>query len=121
LGGEAGWWDLNETRASPLYVRRLGGLLVICLLVPACTAERPVTTPPPAVPEEQAPAAVPPGAIDVGEDLYQVPIGTDADGCSMFRLYSPTKLVAQAIYYRDPAGGFTMSRQEAACTGARHD
>jgi hypothetical protein len=30
-------------------------------------------------------------------------------------MYSPTKLVAQAIYYRDAAGGFITSKEEAAC------
>jgi hypothetical protein len=39
----------------------------------------------------------------------------------MFRMYSPTRLVAQAIYYRDLAGGFTMSKQEAACMSGRPD
>jgi hypothetical protein len=105
----------------PLCVWRLWVLLVIGLLVPACTAERPVTRSPSDVAEERAAADLPRGAIEVGEDLYQVPIGTDAAGCPMFRMYSPTKLVAQAIYYRDAAGGFTMSRQEAACMSARPD
>ena len=31
------------------------------------------------------------------------------------------KVVAQAIYYRDPAGGFTPDRRRAACSGGTHD
>jgi hypothetical protein len=66
----------------------------------------------------RAEARVPPGAIQIGDQLYQVPIGADDDGCARYRLYSPAKLVAQAIYYRDPAGGFTPDRRRAACAGA---
>ena len=29
-----------------------------------------------------------PRAIEVGEDLYQVPIGTDDDGCPMFAVFA---------------------------------
>jgi hypothetical protein len=63
-------------------------------------------------------AEIPPGAIAVGDDLYQVPIGEDEDGCPMFRLFSPTQMVVQAIFYRAPDGDFTMDRTEAACPPA---
>jgi hypothetical protein len=63
----------------------------------------------------------PPGAIPIGDQLYQVPIGADDDGCPRYRLYSPTRLVAQAIYYRDSAGGFTPDRHQAACVGGAPD
>jgi hypothetical protein len=69
----------------------------------------------------RAHAEVPPGAIQIGDQLYQVPIGADDDGCPRYRLYSPTKLVAQAIYYRDPTGGFTPDRRQAACPGGARD
>ena len=105
--------------ATPLCLQRLGVLLVMGILVQACTAERPVTRSSSGVGSERGAAHVPREAIEVGEDLYQVPIGTDDDGCPMFRMYSPTRLVAQAIYYRDAAGAFTMSRREAACTRGR--
>jgi hypothetical protein len=58
---------------------------------------------------------IPPGAIPVGDDLYQVPIGEDEDGCPMFRLFSPTQMVVQAIFWRTPEGDFTMDRAEADC------
>jgi hypothetical protein len=69
----------------------------------------------------RAEAEVPSGAIKVGDQLYQVPIGADDDGCPRYRLYSPTKLVAQAIYYRDQAGGFTPDRRRAACPAGARD
>jgi hypothetical protein len=69
----------------------------------------------------RAQAEVPPGAIPIGDQLYQVPIGADDDGCPRYRLYSPTRLVAQALYYRDPAGGFTPDRRQAACARAASD
>ena len=107
--------------ARPFCLRRLGLPLIMGILVQACTAERPVTRSTSGAAADRAAADVPGGAIEVGEDLYQIPIGTDEDGCPMFRMYSPTRLVAQAIYYRDLAGGFTMSKQEAACMSGRPD
>ncbi|MDF2780786.1 MAG: hypothetical protein K0S96_590, partial [Geminicoccaceae bacterium] len=61
--------------------------------------------------------ALPAGAVQVGPDLYQVPVGADADGCPIFRLYSPTRLVSQGIAYRSRDGGFTADRRAAACPG----
>jgi hypothetical protein len=61
--------------------------------------------------------ALPAGAVQVGPELYQVPVGADADGCPMYRLYSPTRLVSQAIAYRSRDGGFTADRRAAACPG----
>lgn len=59
----------------------------------------------------------PAGAVQVGPELYQVPIGADAEGCPMYRLYSPTRLVSQAIAYPGRDGGFTADRRAAACPG----
>lgn len=60
-------------------------------------------------------AKVPPKALQVGEDLYQVPVGYDADGCLMYRLFSPTTMVTHAISYRSVDGGFTLRRKHALC------
>ena len=38
-----------------------------------------------ATPEAQA--ALPPGAIKIDDQLYQVPIGADDDGCARYRLH----------------------------------
>jgi hypothetical protein len=107
--------------AKPFCLRRIGVLLILGLFVQACTAESAVRSSTSGAAAARATADIPRGAIEIGKDLYQVPIGTDDAGCPLFRLYSPTRLVAQAIYYRAAAGGFTMSRQEAACTGGRPD
>jgi hypothetical protein len=61
-------------------------------------------------------SGVPPGAIEVGDQLYQVPIGHGDDGCPMYRLYSPSRLVSQVISYRAVGGGFTTDRRRADCT-----
>jgi hypothetical protein len=53
--------------------------------------------------------------------LAQVPSGAEDDGGRRDRPYSPTRLAAQAIYYRDPAGGFTPDRRQAACASAASD
>ncbi len=70
----------------------------------------------PVAPTSEAPGApIPGGAIKVGEDLYQVPVGNDADGCPVFRLWSPSRAVIQAIFYKDRKGGFTMDKSKAEC------
>lgn len=66
----------------------------------------------------RASAGLPAGAIEVGPDLYQVPVGAD-DGCPMFRLHSPRGLVPQVISYRAVGGGFTTDRSEADCPPPR--
>lgn len=55
------------------------------------------------------------GAIQVGPDVYQVPIGRDPDGCVFYRLYSPTRVVPEVISYRRADGTFTRTYEDAAC------
>jgi hypothetical protein len=85
------------------------GGLVLLGWVGGCTA--------PSATDAGAAAApgLPPGAVQVGRDLYQVPIGRDAHGCQMYRLYSPTLMVTEAISYRSRDGGFTIDRRAAVC------
>lgn len=65
--------------------------------------------------------ALPEGAIRVGDDLHQVPIGVDAGGCPIYRLHSTRGAVVQAIFYRTASGAFTMDRKAAACPGPAGD
>ena len=44
-----------------------------------------------------------------------VPLGKDADGCTMFRAFSQKLFVVQAIYYRDAQGRFVNDKNAAAC------
>lgn len=60
-------------------------------------------------------AGVPANAIAVGDDTYMVPMGKDDGGCEMYRVFSPTKMVVQAIHYRTADGRFVTDRNEAAC------
>jgi hypothetical protein len=103
------------SRVHPWCPRLVLGLAVGSLGAGCSSPQEPVTGPTSNVAETQA-AALPPGAIQVGEELYQVPIGKYEDGCTMYRLYSPSMLVAQVISYRDFDGGFTTDRREADCT-----
>ena len=97
--------------------RAVLGLVVA--LGPGCSPPKaPVRAPTSGIAGEQT-ADLPPGAIPVGKELYQVPIGEDEDGCTMYRLHSPSLLVAQVISYRDSLGGFTTDRRKAACTTER--
>ena len=70
--------------------------------------------------KSRAPAAasdnrVPDNAIAVGDDVFMVPLGKDADGCAMFRTFSPTKAVTQAIQYQRADGTFTVDKNAANC------
>jgi hypothetical protein len=92
--------------------------LVAGIMLQGCGAQAPGAAANSGNVADEAAAELPAGAIAIGDELYQVPIGADDHGCARYRLYSPTRLVAQAIYYRDAAGGFTTSRQRAACASA---
>jgi hypothetical protein len=101
---------------------RWSGLaLVVGIALQGCAARAPDLATPAAGGVDQPETGVPPDAIRIGDQLYQVPIGADDDGCPRYRLYSPTRLVAQVIYYRDRAGGFTIDRRRAACAGRAPD
>ena len=109
--------ELNSRICSWLPRAVLG--LVVAALAQGCgPPQAPVPAPPSGVADDRA-ADLPSGAVQVGEALYQVPIGEDEDGCAMYRLHSPSLLVAQVISYRDGLGGFTTDRRKAACTTAR--
>jgi hypothetical protein len=95
--------------------------LGVVVAVQGCAAAQPDATGSSGGVALRAQAEVPAGAIQIGDQLYQVPIGADDDGCPRYRLYSPTRLVAQVIYYRDAAGGFTPDRRQAACPDSAPD
>lgn len=93
--------DRRRLRAS-----LLPALFTVLLGMPACVQaqESAVTAP-----------NLPAGAIATGDELYMVPIAEDDIGCMQYRMYSPTKAVAQVIFYRAPDGSFTADRSKAAC------
>jgi hypothetical protein len=102
---------MNERRRSRTAGHRRAAVAWLALLggLGGCAAPSPSGT-------GVAPGAqLPPEAIQVGRDLYQVPIGPDADGCQRYRLYSPTLVVTEAISYRSRDGGFTINRRAAVC------
>lgn len=101
--------------------RLTGPALAVGLALPGCGAQAPGAGSNSGGLGGEEAAEVPPGAIPLGDELYQVPLGADHDGCPRYRLYSPTRLVAQVIYYRGLAGGFTTDRQQADCTSATPD
>jgi hypothetical protein len=107
--------------SRPPSLRHSAVALVIGVLAQACAAEHPAPESTSGVTADQEGPHLPLGAIRVGEELYQIPIDADDDGCPRFRMYSPTKLVTQAIYYRDAVGGFTASKEEAACANEPPD
>jgi hypothetical protein len=100
--------------------RWLGLALVAGIALQGCGAQAPGATPASGGVAEAA-AGIPAGAIAIGDELYQVPIAADDGGCPRYRLYSPTRLVAQVIYYRSIAGDFTTDRRDAACASGAPD
>jgi hypothetical protein len=107
--------------ATRCSLRWHGLALMVSLALQGCGAQAPGAGSTAGGIAGEAAGEIPPGAIPIGGDLYQVPIGADDAGCPRYRLYSPTRLVAQVIYYRDRAGGFTTDRQQAACARAAPD
>ena len=107
--------------AKRCSLRGPGLALVVGLALQGCGAQTPGAGSTSGGIADGAAAEVPAGAIPIGNELYQVPIGADDDGCPRYRLYSPTRLVAQVIYYRHPAGGFTTDRQQADCVSGAPD
>ena len=101
--------------AARARLRWSGLALVVGIALQGCGAQAPGAGSTSGGMADKPAAEVPPGAIPIGDELYQVPLGLDDDGCPRYRLYSPTRLVAQVIYYRDPAGGFTTDRKRADC------
>jgi hypothetical protein len=103
-----------ERAAAPAAMRQPCGALGFALaaLLAGCagTAARPAET------AAEATAELPLAALQVDDDLYQEPIGHDAEGCLMYRLFSPTTSVTHAISYRSIQGGFTLKRRLALCT-----
>lgn len=67
------------------------------------------------VSNENSRTPVPEGAIKIGDDTYQVPIGKDSDGCDRYRMFSQSKAVVAAIFYRDKDGNFTMDKSKVNC------
>jgi hypothetical protein len=112
---------IAATLAMRRHLNWAGLMLSVSLAVQGCAGAEPEATGTSGGDVPRAWAEVPPDAIRIADQLYQVPIGADDDGCPRYRLYSPTKLVAQAIYYRDPAGGFTPDRRQADCRGSVPD
>lgn len=59
---------------------------------------------------------IPEGAVAIGDEVWAVPLDyLDEDGCRPWRLWSPTKMVIQALHYREPGGGFTTNKLAAQC------
>ena len=84
--------------------------IALTLALGACTAayEQPA--------EETGMAQeVPAGAIQLGEDYYMVPVGTDAEGCAQFAPWSGSNPVTAAIYYRKADGDFTLHKEQTDC------
>jgi len=57
----------------------------------------------------------PDNAIQVGKDLYYVPIGKDKNGCTQYQLFSQLQSTMTAIAYRDSKGNFVSSSKLINC------
>lgn len=97
---------MSKTAAqSPISSYGRGRAFSIILLLGACAGA--------AQPSEPG---LPDGAIKIGESLYAVPLAErDGDGCRPYRLWSPDRMVTQALQYRKADGGFSMNKLEAKC------
>lgn len=105
-------WKTSFLQATAVRsVRRYGGLLVVSALLSlnACAMAEAPETP------ADANVPVPEAAIQVGPELYMIPMGTDERGCPVFQPWSPTLMVVQALHWRAADGSFTLDRDAADC------
>lgn len=100
----------SQSTAPRRRLARAAALLMVAALS-GCAASAPSS----GAGDSISTAKVPPDALQVGEDLYRIPVGHDADGCLMYRLFSPTTKVTHAVSYRSVDGGFTLKRKRALC------
>lgn len=59
--------------------------------------------------------AIPENAIQVGDQLFMVPLSERVQECQAYRPFSPTHRVQQAIHYRTADGRFVRDRGQAVC------
>ena len=104
----------SEGLTRPVGLAGITGIaaLALTLVLGACTGVMKTMQPGDEPGMTQGPPA---GAIQVGEDYYMVPAGTDANGCARFRPWSGSNLVTAAIYYRKADGSFTLNKEQAGC------
>ena len=100
---------------APRHGRRVAPLLVLAALTGCATPEVSEIARAKAAISAHETQTVPAGAVAVDEGLYQVPVGSDPDGCLMYRLHAPARLVPLAISYRATDGSFTMDHHRALC------
>ena len=84
--------------------------IALALVLGACT----VATEQPGG-EAETTRQPPAGAIQVGDDYYMVPAGTDGDGCAQFAPWSGSNPVTAAFYYRKADGSFTLHKEQTDC------
>ena len=113
--------DAKPAFVAASFVARhleLAGAAALALTIAGCGGETAVSqaTNKSAAPSVASYAQLPNGAIAVGDDVYVVPIGKDAQGCAMYTVFSPTKAVGQAILYRADGDRFAMNKDEANCS-----
>jgi hypothetical protein len=54
-------------------------------------------------------------AIQVGEDLFYIPINQDADNCTMYRTYAKLSATVSVILYQNGAGKFSTFKDKKTC------
>lgn len=115
LGGATGPGGGAFGGLAPRHGRQVAPLLVLAALTGCATPDESAFPPAKAAIGVHETQTVPAGAVAVDEGLYQVPVGSDPDGCLMYRLHAPARLVPLAISYRATDGSFTMDHRRALC------
>lgn len=92
---------------------RLTIILLVGVFIVACnTDERAIER---AIEPMHSGFVIPKNAIQVGKDLYYLPVGTDSDGCTMYQAYAPNAMTAQGIIYQNGRGNFSLSKNKDTC------
>lgn len=89
--------------------RANAAVIVALFTLSACAAAADMT-----VPRTEKEPEPPPGAVEIEKDiLFAVPVDV-AFGCTRYRLWSPTRMVPQALYYLDRDGKPVLDRARCA-------
>ena len=99
--------DGRVLKVLNLPVKVRFSILAIMFLAVGCQPDTKVRTSPA--------EGIPANAIVVGDDLYMVPVGSDDNGCQMYRTFSLNNAVVAAMFFRTADGKFVIDKNKSNC------
>ncbi len=54
-------------------------------------------------------------AIEIGDDVFMVPVTQDRYGCALYSMQTSGRAVLEVYFYQTSTGDFTTDRRQASC------